>query len=206
MLTLEHAVVRIRDVTVLRGVDLRLSRGELVALVGPNGGGKSTLLRVLAGLLPVSGGRLVRHHAAGAGTSPRCALVGHETALGEALTLRENLGLIARLLDRDDRAAIRALERVGLGAAADRPLQACSQGMARRAELGRVLLTAPELLLLDEAHTALDADARSLVVEIARSVTGNGGCAVVVTHDLDDLTSWADRVLRVSDGRLEEVR
>ena len=205
VVTLEGATVRLGGVTVLRDLDLVLRGGELVALTGANGSGKTTLLRVLAGLARLSHGRLLRNSVQDSPPRPwRCALVGHEVALSGSLTVRENLELIATLLGREHAAVSRALIRVGLTGAADRQVSACSQGMARRAELARVLLTDPALLLLDEVHAALDPDARGLAVDVARSVSDRGGCAVLVTHDVAALGVSPTRLLGVRDGQVEE--
>lgn len=205
VVTLEGATVRLGGVTVLRDLDLALREGELVTLTGPNGSGKTTLLRVLAGLAPLSHGRLLRNSVQGSPPRPwRSAIIGHEVALSSSLTVRENLDLIATLLGRERAAVSRALIRVGLTGAADRPVSACSQGMARRAELARALLTGPELLLLDEVHAALDPEARGLAVDVARSVTDRGGCAVLVTHDVAALGTKPTRLLRVCAGQVEE--
>jgi ABC-type multidrug transport system ATPase subunit len=195
---------------VLRGVDLELRSGDVVALRGPNGSGKSTLLRVLATLLrPVGGdGHVLGARlgtAAVAGVRRAIGLVGHEPALHPGLSLRANLLLVARLVGRPDHDVERALDRVGLLGAADRDAAACSQGMRRRAELGRVLLTAPQLLLLDEAHAALDPAARGLVHDTVRTVTTRDGAAVVVSHDAGALAPVATRNVVLTAGRVEEV-
>lgn len=187
----------------LRDVDLDLHTGDLVALTGANGSGKSTLLRVLAGLEPISERRLLRSSDHTFRTRPGwCAFVGHEVALSGSLTVRENLELIATLLEREHAAVSRALVRVGLSGAADRPVFACSQGMARRAELARVLLTNPALLH-DEVHAALDPDARSLAIDVARSVAQRE-CAVLVTHDVAALEDAPTRRLHVHAGNVED--
>ena len=206
LLRLEHGTVRMQRATVLRNVDLSISAGEVIALSGANGSGKSTLLHVLAGLIPLTEGRFIRARPGpGCGVASETALVAHDTSMAMSLTLRENLELVANLLGRNREAVTRSLERVGLTAAADRPFRVCSQGMGRRAELARVLLTAPQLLLLDEAHAALDVRARRLVAEIARAVAERNGAAVVVTHDLDGAGAWCDRVLEVRDGRVRDA-
>lgn len=198
--------VRLGGSVVLRGVDVQLAAGEVVALTGPNGSGKSTLLRVLAGLVPVTlSGTTTSLRPTGVRDRASVALVGHAPALHPVLTVRENLELVAAVVGRDEQSVARSLERVGLGGAGDRRLAVCSQGMVRRAELAAAVLIDPELLLLDEAHAALDTAARQLVAEIARSVAERGGAAVVVTHDVADATGWCDRVLVVRDGRVDEV-
>lgn len=195
--------VHLGGTVVLRGVDVEVAAGEVVALTGSNGSGKSTLLRVLAGLAPVTveGARTTARMSDGASV----ALVGHAPALHPVMTVRENLDLVATVVGRERQSVARALERVGLAGAGDRRLGACSQGMVRRAELAAVVLTDPRLLLLDEAHAALDPAARQLVAEIARSVAERGGAAVVVTHDVAEAAGWCDRVLVVRGGRVDEI-
>jgi heme exporter protein A len=198
--------VRLGGTVVLRGLDVQIAAGDVVALTGSNGSGKSTLLRVLAGLVPVTIGAMRTADQPMAGSRRTgVALVGHAPALHPVLTVRENLDLIAALLGRGGDSVARALERVGLSGAGDRRLAVCSQGMVRRAELAAAVLMDPLLLLLDEAHAALDPAARQLVAEIARSVAERGGAAVVVTHDVADATRWCDRVLVVRGGRVEEL-
>lgn len=206
----EGIEVRLGGSLVLRDVDLGLGAGEAVALTGPNGSGKSTLLRVLATLLRPTAGRLQVLGCAW----PRCTdaavrrqitLVGHEAALHPALTVTENLALVADLLGRDHDVVDEALADVGLTGAADRPVRICSQGMTRRAELARAIICRPRLLLLDEAHAALDVDARALVGAVTRRVTDAGGAAVLVTHDVDALAGDVARVLAVRGGRLDDV-
>lgn len=192
---------------ILRGLDLALYPGEVVAVVGPNGSGKSTLLRLLATLVRPSAGRLEVLGSAGdtmtaSAVRRRIGYVGHDPALHPDLTLGENLQLVARLVGRDRAAADTALRAVGLAGAADRRVRICSAGMRRRAELARMLLCQPELLLLDEAHAALDAASRGLVDEVATDVVARGGVAVLVTHDPGAVAPLAGRILRLSQGRL----
>lgn len=195
---------------VLRGLDLLVGAGEVVGLAGANGSGKSTLLRVLATVLaPSSGHGEVLGAALGTRRSrevrPRIALVGHSPALYPQLTLRENLHFVARLTGRPEQAADDALERVGLARAAGRRAAHCSQGMARRAELARVQLTEPALLLLDEAHAGLDATSVGLLDELLGQIRRRGGGAVVVSHEPRCLAERADRVVQLAEGRIGAV-
>ena len=196
-------------VTILRDLKLQVAAGEVIGVLGGNGSGKSTLLEVLATLIrPTSGtvelfGR--RLDAAGRrAVRPRIGLVGHTPALYDRLTLAENLRLVARLIGEPAERADTALAEVGLERAAHRPAVACSQGMRRRADLARVLLSRPDLMLLDEVHAGLDRDAAPLVDAAVRAVAGRDGAAcVLVSHEPDRLAGLCDRLVRVRSGRTE---
>lgn len=198
--------VNVGSVPVLRELDLQIRAGEVIGLVGPNGSGKSTLLRVLATLLrPVGGtGRVLGADllsTQAAAVRPSIALLGHEPSLYPRLTLAENLRFIARLTGRSESEAVRVLDAVGLAAARDRRAVHCSHGMLRRAELARVLLCAPRLLLLDEAHTGLDESSSGLVDIVIDRVRGNSGASVLVSHEPRRLLDVVDRVVLIADGR-----
>ena len=203
--------VTVERTPVLRGVDLAVAAGEAVGLMGGNGSGKSTLLRVLATLLvPRSGaGRVL---GARLGTRevevvrPAIALVGHTPALYPGLTLAENLRFWCRLSGRDADAVRTALQVVGLERAAERPAGRCSHGMLRRAELARVWLSSPRLLLLDEAHAGLDASSAGLIDLLVDDVRRRGGGAVVVSHEHGRLAGTVDRVLEVEEGAVRPTR
>lgn len=192
---------------VLRGLTLTVGAEEAVGIIGANGSGKSTLLRLLATLLPPLTGR-GQVLGAPLGTRevervrPRIALVGHSPALYPRLTLGENLAFYCRLTGSGADAADAALATVGLSRAAGRPADRCSHGMLRRAELARVLVAAPLLLLLDEAHAGLDRSSAGLVDLVVDQVRARGGGAVVVSHERSRLETTVDRVLEIEDGAL----
>ncbi len=195
---------------ILRDLDLRLRDTEVLGVLGANGSGKTTLLRLLATLaVPCAGRAEVLGHELGSpgavAMRPRIVLIGHLPALYPQLSLAENLRFVARLTGRDESFADRALALVGLTGAAGRRAESCSQGMARRAELARVLLVEPSLLLLDEIHAGLDRDAVGLVDEVVARVRGRGGACVLVSHEPDRLTGLVDRLVRIVDGRAHPV-
>ena len=207
VLALSDVAVRIGTTRVLEGLDLQLRPGESLGIRGANGSGKSTLLRVCATLLRPRGGSV---QVLGMEDAEACTpeyrrqicMIGHEPALYAQLSVRDNLRFVARLYDRDDDAVDEALEIVGLARAASRRVDRCSHGMARRADLARVLLARPRLLLLDEAHAGLDPAADTLVGHIVGKTCRAGGAAVVVSHDEERLTGRADRTATLTSGRL----
>ncbi|HLU31680.1 MAG TPA: heme ABC exporter ATP-binding protein CcmA [Acidimicrobiia bacterium] len=192
---------------VLTGVDLVIEAGEHVGIAGPNGAGKTTLLSVLATLRAPSrgggeilGARLDTDEIYAVRT--RIGWSGHEAALYDELTLRENLRHFCRLGGFGDTAADDALEQVGLARAADRLARSCSNGMRRRADLARLLVTRPSLLLLDEAQAGLDADAAVIVQALAARTLSAGGAVVAVSHDHAALEARTHRVLDLAAGEL----
>ncbi|GJD53704.1 Vitamin B12 import ATP-binding protein BtuD [Methylobacterium crusticola] len=177
------------------GVDLRIRRGEFVALLGASGSGKTTLLRILLGLDTLDAG-------AGAVAAPRSAVF-QEPRLVPSQTVWRNvlMGLPWRAQRR--RRALGALEEVGLGAHADAWPVTLSGGEAQRVALARALILEPALLLLDEPFAALDALTRLRMQDLVRRL-----CAryrpgtLIVTHDVDEAVRLADRVLVLRDRRL----
>jgi sulfonate transport system ATP-binding protein len=187
------------DHHVLADVSLRIARGEIVALIGRSGSGKSTVLRVLAGLSEDhTGDRMV---------SGAPALAFQEPRLFPWRNVRTNVvyGLTrARLAKAEAQArADRALADVGLADRVDVWPLTLSGGQAQRVSLARALVAEPELLLLDEPFGALDAltrlSMRGLLLELWRE---HGFGVLLVTHDVDEAISLADRVLVLEAGRL----
>ena len=208
VVSLEDVGLRIGNTLILRQAKMTLEPGEKVGLLGPNGSGKTTLLRMIATLLrPTSGFGTVL--GAELGTDAvydvrnQIVMVGHLPGLYPELTLGENTRFVARLTGRPLEVADRSLAMVGLAGASERRADQSSKGMLRRAELARALILEPTLLLLDEAHAGLDAEAIGMVDEIAEQVVGAGGAVILVSHEPDRLT--VDRSVQIIDGTLEAV-
>jgi sulfonate transport system ATP-binding protein len=182
------------DRAVLRGLDLQIARGEFVALIGKSGCGKTTLLRVLAGLDPGYEGDLR-------------APVGRTVVFQEHRLLPwrrvwTNVGIGLPRAQARQRAAA-ALDEVGLGEHLDAWPVTLSGGEAQRVALARALVREPELLLLDEPFAALDALTRIKMHALVRAVVERHRPAVLlVTHDVDEAVVLADRVLVLRDGRI----
>lgn len=186
---------------ILTDIHLTIRPGEVVGIVGANGSGKTTLLRVLAGLLPPTIGT-VRVGAPGRPGAVSVELLGHQPALYPELTLRENLEFVVQLTGESDGELTRHLGTVGLAGAAQRRADRASHGMQRRLEFARALIRQPDLLLLDEAHAGLDANAQALVGFVVDQVSARSGAVVMVSHEADRFAGIAHRLLRIVDGTL----
>lgn len=199
--------VRFGRTPVLRGVELRVHPGEVVGVVGPNGSGKSTLLRILATLMKptVGSARVLGVRVGGEGMTAarrRIALLGHHPGLWGELTLIENLSFVGRLSGAGTDRVEEILHRVGLGGAMNRRADHSSHGMQRRIDFARVLLTEPDLLLLDEAHAGLDRAAQALVEVAVREVRRRNGAVVLVSHEPDRMLPLVDTTYALSGGSL----
>ncbi|MCZ2821561.1 ABC transporter ATP-binding protein [Modestobacter sp. VKM Ac-2977] len=210
-----HVVVR--RGTLALDVELAVADGEVLAVLGPNGAGKSSLLRVLAGLLRPDGGRVQVDDEVW--DSPDVHLPAHERSLGMVfqdhllfphLSVTENVAFGPRTRGTPRPAARAAAEdwlaRVGLAGLGDRRPGQLSGGQAQRAALARALVGRPQLLLLDEPLSALDARTRLTVrAELHRHLGDYPGSAVLVTHDPVDAMALADRVVVIEEGRVVQA-
>jgi NitT/TauT family transport system ATP-binding protein len=187
-------------VDALDGFDLAVGRGEIVALIGPNGCGKSTFLRVASGLLAPTAGVVTLDGRPVVGPDPRVGLVFQEPRLLPWRSVADNVAYPLELAGRPraERAARVAtlLDLVGLrDAARARPSQ-LSGGMRQRAAIARSLALEPDVLLLDEPFSALDALTRDrLNLEMLRLGERTGSTIVVVTHSIPEAILLADRVV-----------
>jgi heme exporter protein A len=175
------------DLHVLRGVSLQVAPGELLHVAGPNGTGKSTLLRVITGMLPPEQGAVTWCSRAidrfRLDYQAQLTYLSHEPALKGDLTALENLRFAVGLKRRVSPLELReALLRTGVAHCADLPARVLSAGQRRRVAMARVLAMRASLWLLDEPFTNLDAQGGELVSELLRSHVLQGGLAVVVAH------------------------
>lgn len=180
---------------VLDGIDLEVRRGEFVSLLGPSGTGKTTLLRILAGLDFADAGRVE--------VAAARSVVFQEPRLVPAKRVWQNVVLGHALNSTTRRFAQNALEEVGLGRHTDMWPKTLSGGEAQRVALARALAREPQLLLLDEPFAALDALTRirmhALVAQLWRR---HLPAIVLVTHDVDEAILMSDRVIVLSGGRV----
>ncbi|QZY50654.1 ABC transporter ATP-binding protein [Leucobacter tenebrionis] len=210
---LERVAKSYGSTTVLHGVDLELAPGELICLLGPSGCGKTTALRCIAGLEPVSGGRVLigGDDVTGVPVNRRdIGMVFQQYSLFPHLTVARNVefGLEMRRVPRAERAARSAdmLDIVGLSHLAERFPHELSGGQQQRVALARALVTRPRALLLDEPLSALDAKVRVRLREQIRLIqTELGITTVFVTHDQEEALAVSDRVAVMEGGRIAQL-
>ncbi|MCP1455743.1 ABC transporter ATP-binding protein [Pseudomonas kilonensis] len=184
--------------TVLNHIHLQLQPGETVSLLGPSGCGKSTLLRIVAGLEKDFEGQLLSH-------TEQLAFVFQEPRLMPWLTVQQNIGFSDD--DHYDQAWVAQLiEEVGLTGFADALPKALSGGMAQRVAIARGLYSRPQVLLLDEPFSAVDAFTRMKLQDLLLQLAERHAIALLlVTHDVDEALYLSDRVL-VMDNRPSRIR
>ena len=205
ILVAEGAAKSYADLVALAPLDLSLERGQAVALIGHNGSGKSTFLRLTAGLLDLTSGSIAIDGAP-AGTSPARAAVSYlpdEPVLYDDLSVREHLAYVAALhrvdLHGDDLEAL--IERVGLSHRADDLPSQFSRGLRQRTSIALGLARPFELLLVDEPFVGLDLSGKEQLLDIFDELHGDGATIVVATHD-PSFVERVDRCIALRDGEV----
>jgi sulfonate transport system ATP-binding protein len=181
---------------VLDRLTLKIGRGEIVSLVGPTGCGKSTLLRILAGLDRQFDGDVVLDGTPQHGPSPRIGVIFQEPRLLPWLSVADNVAFSAGPRRGGDPRVDELLSQVGLAGSRTLLPKQLSGGMAQRVAIARGLFSQPDLLLLDEPFSAVDAITRMRLQDLLLSlVQSSGTAALIVTHDLDEALYLSDRVV-----------
>ncbi|MDD5127408.1 MAG: metal ABC transporter ATP-binding protein [Dehalococcoidales bacterium] len=213
---IENAVVSYREDIALRGVSLKVNRGEFVGVIGPNGAGKTTLLTIVNGM-----GKLLHG---------RVGVLGYNLASGNGRSLRKRVGYVAQAQNIDPRMPMnvsevamigrygrlglfrgagrhdwaiieKSLALVGMTHLANRPIGHLSGGEQQRVAIARCLAQEPEIFLLDEPTASLDWKAKADILELVKRIHDEEGLTTLfVTHDLDALPHTCDRVVLMKDG------
>jgi ABC-2 type transport system ATP-binding protein len=196
------------ELEVLRGVDFEVRRGGIFALLGSNGAGKTTVVKILSTLLRADGGTAVVNGydvaSQPADVRRSISLTGQFAAVDEILTGRENLVLIANLrhLDEPGSIADELLARFSLVDAGGRRVATYSGGMRRRLDIAMSLIGSPPVIFLDEPTTGLDPQARLEVWRCVRELAGGGTTILLTTQHLDEAEHLADRIAILHEGRI----
>ena len=211
-LTLDDIVHRYGGALAVDHITLEIAAGELVALLGPSGCGKTTLLRIIAGFVQQTSGKVVvggRRIDELPPAQRDIGIVFQNYALFPHMTVAQNVayGLAARGTDKPAlaRRTREMLDMVQMGHLAERLTRQLSGGQQQRVALARALAIEPRVLLLDEPFSALDKSLRlDMQIEIKRIQRAAGTTAIIVTHDQEEALAMADRVAVLSQGRLEQ--
>ncbi|WP_198953496.1 amino acid ABC transporter ATP-binding protein [Kitasatospora sp. CB01950] len=201
---------------VLQDIDLEIAQGEVVVLIGPSGSGKSTLCRTINRLetidsgsievdgkpLPAEGRELAKLRAQVGMVFQSFNLFSHKTVLENVVLAQVKVGKVAKA--EAESTARELLERVGVGAQADKYPSQLSGGQQQRVAIARALAMNPKVMLFDEPTSALDPEMVNEVLEVMRSLAARGMTMVVVTHEMGFARSAANRVLFMADGRIVE--
>lgn len=192
----------------LKGVDFEVERGSIFALLGSNGAGKTTIVKILTTLLKQDSGT-VTVNGFDVAAKPDyvrqlISLTGQFAAVDEILTGRENLIMIAKLrhLDNPRQVTDDLLKRFGLADAADRRVSTYSGGMRRRLDLAMSLVGKPQLIFLDEPTTGLDPEARIEVWKIVKELAEGGTTVFLTTQYLEEAEQLADRIAILHEGKI----
>jgi heme exporter protein A len=185
---------------VFTGLSFTISAGQALVVMGPNGVGKSSLLRLMAGLVRRTGGTIVLEDGdPELSVAEQAHYLGHQDALKPALTVLENLNFWAQMLDAHAPAIDQALATVGLGSIVDLPAGYLSAGQRRRLSIARLVTIKRPIWLLDEPTTALDTGSQAMLAHLMGEHLKGGGLILAAAHGPIGLTAPAE--LRLGDQR-----
>ena len=197
-----------KQLHVLKGVDFEVEKGSIFALLGSNGAGKTTIVKILTTLLRQDAGSATVNgfdvNAKPEDVRRSISLTGQFAAVDEILTGRENLIMIARLRHIKDprQVADDLLNRFGLTEAADRRVSTYSGGMHRRLDIAMSLIGKPQVIFLDEPTNGLDPEARSEVWKIVKELADSGTTVFLTTQYLEEAEQLADRIAILHEGKI----
>ncbi|MBV9673130.1 MAG: ATP-binding cassette domain-containing protein [Verrucomicrobia bacterium] len=218
LIQLENVVLKFGEKAVLDGINLRIFHKDRLVILGQSGGGKSTMLRLILGILKPTSGKVRYKHLQMHKLSrsklnllrTRIGMVYQNSALISSMTVRENLALPVEELGRKNRTEIehlisKNLEAVGMEGTEDKMPSELSGGMKKRVSLARALMLQPELILFDEPSAGLDPVISSVIDELIIGLTERThATSVIVTHEMDSAFRIATRLAMLYQGRIIE--
>lgn len=197
-----------KDVEVLKGVDFEVEQGGIFALLGSNGTGKTSMIKVMATLLKADAGSVVINgldiEKNPGKVRASISLTGQFAAIDEILTGRENLQMIAKLrhIKNPNAVADELIKRFGMLEATDRRVGTYSGGMKRRIDIAMSLVGNPKIIFLDEPTTGLDPEARLEVWKIVKELTASGTTVFLTTQYLEEAEQLADKIAILHGGKI----
>lgn len=208
IITVNALTKSFKNVSVLKGVDFEVEKGSVFSLLGSNGAGKTTIIKILSTLLKADGGTAIVNgfdlSKNPDGVRRSISLTGQFAAVDEVLTGRENLIMIAKLrhIENPKRTAEDLLKKFSMTEAADRRVSTYSGGMRRRIDIAMSLVGKPDLIFLDEPTTGLDPEARIEVWEAIKELARGGTTIFLTTQYLEEAEQLADKIAILHDGRI----
>lgn len=197
-----------KDVEVLKEIDIEVEQGDIFALLGSNGAGKTTMIRIMATLLKEDAGSVVINgfdiKKNPGDVRGSVSLTGQFSAIDEVLTGRENLQIIAKLrhLNNPNEVTDELINRFGMSEAADRRVGTYSGGMKRRIDIAMSLVGNPKIIFLDEPTTGLDPEARLEVWRIVKELSDAGTTVFLTTQYLEEAEQLADKIAILHGGKI----
>lgn len=197
-----------KDVEVLKGVEFEVEEGDIFALLGSNGSGKTTMIRIMATLLKADEGSVVINgfdiEKNPGKIKNSISLTGQFAAIDEILTGRENLQMIAKLrhIKNSNKIVEELINRFGMSESADRRVSTYSGGMKRRIDIAMSLVGDPKIIFLDEPTTGLDPEARLEVWKIVKELADSGTTVFLTTQYLDEAEQLADKIAILHGGKI----
>ncbi|WP_176248762.1 MULTISPECIES: ABC transporter ATP-binding protein [unclassified Sulfitobacter] len=203
-LTISHLTKTFGGVNALSDVSLHVAAGERVALLGHNGAGKSTFMKVILGLIAADSGEIsvCGEAPGGAAARAKVAYLPENATFHSALTGLEQITYYLRLRGEDTSEAMVLLDKVGLGHAAKRRIGTYSKGMRQRVGLAQTLIGHPDLLVLDEPTSGLDPVSRRDFYELLDGLAAEGAAILLSSHALTEVEARTDRLLILSGGKM----
>lgn len=197
-----------KDIEVLKGVDFQVEQGSIFALLGSNGSGKTTMIKIMATLLKVDEGSVIINNfdmeKNPGDIRNSISLTGQFAAIDEILTGRENLQMIAKLRHLKDpkKVSDELINRFGMTEAADRRVATYSGGMKRRIDIAMSLVGNPKIIFLDEPTTGLDPQARQEVWTTVKELANGGTTVFLTTQYLEEAEQLADKIAILHGGKI----